>query len=156
MARWADFQAQVPAMAEAGHRALFKTGAGEGFLVTVSADEPPRIHPVNIGIVDGRLLVFVQARSGKTKDLLSDGRYALHAMQDPTEPHEFLVRGRAQQVTDDTLRAAAVAVWPFNPGDDYPLFELDVAHALYGERGSPDDWPPQYTSWKDRATIRAN
>ena len=135
-------------MAEAGRRALDRSGAWDGMFVSVRDDQSPRIHPVNVGIVHGRLLVFVQATSGKARDLREDGRYALHAMQNPAEPHEFLVRGRAVAVTDAALRADAVAVWPFHPGDEYPLFELDIEHALFGERASPDDWPPVYTSWK--------
>ena len=148
MASWAEFEREAPEEAEAGRSTFFRTDAGEGMLATVRNDEPPRMHPVNVGIVDGRLLVFVQAKSGKTRDLLEDGRYALHAMQDPAEPHEFLVRGRARHVTDAALRAKAVADWPFHPGEDYPLFELLIEHALFGKRGSPDDWPPRYESWK--------
>ena len=113
--------------------------AGEGL---------PRTHPVNVGIVDDRLLVFVQSSSAKAKGLLEDGRYSLHAFQDPAVPHEFLLRGRASLIADGEARDRAVAVWPFTPGDDYPLFELAISHALFGERGDPDQWPPRYTSWR--------
>ena len=117
-------------------------------LATVSGVGLPRIHPVNVGIVDGRLLVFVQEWSAKTKDLRADGRYALHAVQDPAEPHEFAVRGRSRLVEDPDVRAKAISVWAFTPKDDYPLFELDIAHALLGSRPTPDDWPPKYMSYR--------
>jgi hypothetical protein len=103
--------------------------------------------------VDGRLLVFVQQRSAKTRDLEADGRYALHAHLDPAIPHELLLRGRALAVTDGDLRARAAAVWPFAPDDSYPLFELQIDHALLGERASADDWPPRYTSWRSRPSA---
>lgn len=117
-------------------------------LATVDGEGLPHIHPVNVGIVDGRLLVFVQDWSAKTKDLQADGRYALHAMQDPAEPHEFVVRGRARVVKDSDLRAKALAEWPFTPGADYPLFELGVEHALFRSRMNPSDWSSKYRSWR--------
>jgi hypothetical protein len=135
-------------MARLGQEVLYRSGDGEGFLATLRGDGLPRLHVVNVAIVGGHLLVFVQDRSAKTRDLLEDGRYALHGMQDPAVPHEFLVRGRARLVIDPTLRAEAIAVWPFRPSDDYPLFELEIEHALLGFRPTADDWPPRYTSWR--------
>jgi hypothetical protein len=147
MATWDMLQAWAPDIADRGRALLFRTGVGEGLFTTVAGAGLPRTHPVNIGLVDGRLLVFVQGGSAKARDLIADGRYALHAHQDPVVPHEFLLRGRSALVTDEGLRNRAAASWPFTAGDDYPLFELDIEHALFGERGDPDAWPPLYTSW---------
>jgi hypothetical protein len=148
MASWSRLATEAPHLAEVGEGLLNRTGAGEGLLTTIAGEGLPRTHPVNVGIVDGRLLVFVQEKSAKTRELESDGRYALHAHQDPAVPHEFLLRGRAVRVTDADLRARAMAVWPFTPDESYPLFELEIEHALLGERATADDWPPQYTSWR--------
>jgi dipeptidyl aminopeptidase/acylaminoacyl peptidase len=150
---WDELERSAPELAERGRALLFRTGTGEGLLTTVTGDGLPRTHPVNIGIVDGRLMVFVQGGSAKARDLVADGRYALHAHQDPAVPHEFLLRGRATPVTDKGTRDRAASVWPFSPGDDYPLFELGIEHALFGERADPDAWPPRYTSWRPRATA---
>jgi Pyridoxamine 5'-phosphate oxidase len=150
VASWSELEREAPELAAGGRAALYRSGQGEGLLATVSGDGLPRIHPVNVGIVDGRLLVFVQEWSAKTKDLQADGRYALHAVQDPAEPHEFAVRGRARLVEDPDVRSRAIGEWPFTPRPDYPLFELDIAHALLGSRASPDDWPPKYVSWRSR------
>ncbi len=147
MTSWSDFEAAAPEIAERGRALLFRSGAGEAFLSTVAGDEPPRTHPVNVGIVDGRLLTFVKVGSPKARDLATDGRYALHAHQDPAVPHEFLVRGRAVPITDEAARTRAAEVWPFTPSPEYGLVELQVEHALFGERGDPDAWPPIYTSW---------
>jgi hypothetical protein len=148
VASWADFETGAADMAREGRAVLYRSGEGEGMLATLRGEGLPRIHVVNVAIVSGRLLVFVQDRSAKTRDLLDDGRYALHGMQDPAVPHEFLVRGRARLMTDPALRAEAKAVWPFTPSDDYPLFELEIEHALLGFRASADDWPPRYSAWR--------
>jgi hypothetical protein len=127
---------------------LYRRGDGEGFLATVAATGTPRIHPLNVGVRDGRLLLFVQDRSAKARDLEANPRYALHAHMDATEPHEFLVRGHARPVTDAAVRAAAASDWFFAVSDAYPLYELLIEHALLGERASANDWPPRYRSWR--------
>ncbi len=148
MSDWASFAAADPGLAEAGRRLLERPGHGSGLLASVRDDLPPRINPVSVAIVGGRLLVFVIIGSAKDRDLLEDGRYALHAHQDPAVPHEFGVRGRAVEIADAAARAEAIAAWSFEADDDYRLFELDIEHALLGERASADDWPPVYRSWR--------
>ena len=148
MPSWNDLAKGSPAIADAGRRLIERSGIGEGLLATVRGDAPPRIHPVNVRIVDGRLLTFVIVGSAKAGDLLADGRYALHAHQDPAVPHEFLVRGHATEVRDAGLRSTAAGEWPFEVDDGYTLYELSIDHAVFGERASADDWPPVYTSWR--------
>ena len=148
MATWSDFATASPEVAARGQQLFERTGAGEAMLASVRGDLPPRIHPINVAIVDGKLLAFLIVGSAKLADLAADGRYALHAHQDPAVPHEFQVRGRAHEVRDRELRTAAAAVWPFEADDGYKLFEFGVEHAMFGERGSADDWPPVYTSWR--------
>jgi hypothetical protein len=147
MADWATFAAEEPQLAKSGLALLYQRGDGEGFLATVAASGTPRIHPLNVGVVDGRLLVFVQAHSSKARDLAANPRYALHAHQDPATPDEFLVRGTARLITDDAVRSAAAGQWFFTVSDDYPLYELGLDHVLLGER-SADEWPPRYRSWR--------
>jgi hypothetical protein len=145
---WAAFAAASPVIAGRGRALLERSGIGEGLLATVRGDAPPRIHPVHVRIVDGRLLTFVIVGSAKARDLARDGRYALHAHQDPAAPHEFQVRGRALAVTDASTRAAAAREWSFEVDDGYVLYELSIDHAVLGDRPSADDWPPVYTSWR--------
>jgi hypothetical protein len=145
---WAEFMRHEPEMAAKGRELLYQRGDGEGFLVTVKGDGLPRVHPVNVGVIGDRLLTFVQDRSAKARDLESDGRYALHAHQDPMQPHEFLVRGRANLVLDPIVRAEAAREWFFTVSDAYPLYELSIEHAILGERGSQDEWPPRYRPWR--------
>jgi hypothetical protein len=151
MVAWDDFATAAPELAAKGRRLFERRGDGEALLATVRGDNPPRIHPVNVAIVGGRLLAFVIVGSAKVADLAGDGRYALHAHQDPAEPHEFQVRGRAREVTDAATRAAVAGAWAFGVDDGYRLFEFGIEHAVFGERASADDWPPVYTSWRARA-----
>ena len=152
MASWSDFAVAAPDIAAEGRRLIHARGDGEALLATVRGDDLPRIHPVNVAIVDGRLYAFIIARSPKRVDLELDGRYALHTHQDPAAPSEVALRGRARSVTDERERAAAAASWAFAVDDGYALFEFDIEIALLGARPTADDWPPRYSSWKDAPT----
>ena len=134
-------------MAAKGLAILHQRGDGEGFLTTVAGNGTPRIHPLNVGVRDGRLLVFVQAHSAKARDLETNPHYALHAHLDPEHPDEFMVRGQARRVPDPAVREAAAGDWFFTVSDAYPLYELRIEHALLGERGATE-WPPRYRSWR--------
>jgi pyridoxamine 5'-phosphate oxidase-like protein len=153
MTTWNDVAAGAPELAAAGRVLLERSGIGEGLLATVRDDGPPRIHPVHIRIVGGRLLTFVIVGSAKAGDLAADGRYALHAHQDPAEPHEFLVRGRAVPVTEPDRRAEAAAEWSFEIDEGNVLYALSIEHAVLGHRPTADDWPPIYSSWRPAATT---
>jgi general stress protein 26 len=148
MESWEAFARAEPDQAARGRKLLYQRGDGEAFLTTVAANGTPRIHPLNVGVRDGRLLVFVQAHSAKARDLESNQHYALHAHQDAEHPHEFMVRGQARLVTDPALRAAAAADWFYTVSEAYPLYELLIEHALLGERETASDWPPRYRSWR--------
>jgi len=145
---WADFAAAAPDLADRGRRLLERTGHGSALLATVRDDLPPRINPISLAVIDGHLVAYLIVGSAKMADLDADGRYALHAHQDPAEPHEFLVRGRARLVTDQGLVTRAAAGWYFTVDDGYRLYEFSIDHAVFGERADPDGWPPVYTSWR--------
>jgi len=143
--RWSDFETEAPELAAEGRRLLYARGDGEALLVTVRRNDLPRVHPVNVGVVDGGLYVFLLP-SPKRTDLEQDGRYALHTHQDPATPDEFSVRGRAAVAADQDVRARVADAWPFEVDDTYLLVELSVEHAIVGLRGA-DEWPPRYRRW---------
>lgn len=151
MASWNDFRDSAPALAAEGWRIFDRGGTAEAFLATVRGTEAPRIHPIYIGAVEGRLYAFVSGR--KRSDLERDGRFALHAHQDPASPSEFSLRGRARSVTDSAERAAVAASWSFEPDASYGLFELSLDEAILGTRDGPDAWPPVYSRWRSNAAA---
>jgi hypothetical protein len=150
MATWAEFAAAAPDIAVEARRLIYARGDGEALLATVRADDLPRIHPVNVAIVDERLYAFVIARSPKRLDLELDGRYALHTHQDPIAPAEVGLRGRARLVDDEVERGKVAAGWAFGVDDSYTLFEFSIESALLGARATADEWPPRYSSWPSR------
>lgn len=155
MASWAEFAERAPTMAAAGRGLIYRTeigrtdDIGRALLATVRGAELPRIHPITVAVAADRLVAFIIVDSPKANDLGQDGRYALHAHQDPTVPHEFVVRGRAMAIEEGPIRQAIAATWSFEVDDTYRLFEFLIEHAVYGERASPRDWPPRYTAWRD-------
>jgi hypothetical protein len=145
MVSWADFEAADPELASIGRRLLFRGDHGEALLATVRDGLAPRVHPIGVGIVDGRLVAFINA-SPKRRDLEADGRYALHNHIDLEVPEEVQVRGRALRV-GDSFRSVVAGQWYFTPDDSYDLFEFTIDSVLVGLRGSGDEWPPRYRSW---------
>jgi hypothetical protein len=145
MATWADFEDGAPELAAEGRRLLYARGDAEALLATVRDDEPPRIHPINVGIVEQRLYAFL-LRSPKRGDLEHDGRFALHTHQDPAAPDAFSVRGRAERIDDPAARSAVAAEWYFAIDETYHLFEFSIETALLGQR-TADEWPPRYSRW---------
>ena len=146
MVTWADLNAAAPDIAAVGRDLIYRGAAGEALIATVRGNEPPRIHPINVEIVDDRLYAFI-GKSPKQRDLRTDGRYALHTHQDPAVPREFMVRGRASLIDAADVRSAVAGQWSFEPDDTYDLFEFSIESALLGLRDDADEWPPRYSSW---------
>jgi hypothetical protein len=149
MLTWADFKAAAPELATEGERLFYRDGIGQALLATVRGDDPPRIHPIYLGVVEGRLYGFI-LRSPKLQDLEQDGRFALHTHQDPAAPSEFSVRGRAQPVPDEAVRSAVAAGWSFEVDETYGLVEFRIESALLGRRSNADEWPPRYRPGQPR------
>lgn len=146
MVTWSEFEAAAPSLAKQACRLFYRTETGEALLATVRGDGLPRIHPIYLAVVEGRLVAFITS-SAKAVDLATDGRFALHNHQDPSTPDEVQLRGRVRSVDDAATRARFADAWYFETTEEYRLFEFMIEHALLGERG-PNDWPPRYTSWK--------
>lgn len=145
MVDWSEFAIAAPDLAARGRRLIERTGEGRAFLATVRDPAPPRIHPITVGIADGQLLAFLIVGSAKVADLAANGRYALHAHQDPAEPHEFLVRGHASEITDPERRAAVAARWAFT---------ADVATGSLRSRSSMPCSASEATRMRGRPSTR--
>ncbi len=93
MATWEEFARAEPAMAAQGERLLLLGpppepveggfAGGLAYLATVRRDGGPRIHPISPVLHAGRLYAFVLKVSPKQRDLLDNGRYALHSWPSP-------------------------------------------------------------------------
>jgi hypothetical protein len=155
MTSWGEFQAAAPDIAAEGRRLMDARGHGSVLLATVRGDAPPRIHPISVAIVDGRLYAFIIVGAAKHTDLAEDGRYAVHTHQDPEAPSELMLRGHSRLVDDPGVRAGVAAGWTFEADDGYSLFEFDIEQAVLGVRETADEWPPRYRSWRSGSTASA-
>lgn len=152
MATWSEFEQADQEMATAGRKLMYQHGIGLGYLATVRKDGGPRVHPF-CPIQTGGGLYALVVSSPKQRDLLRDGRYALHTFSSADRDDEFYLTGRAlhreQRELADVVRAAFIATGGHSTNDEM-LFELDIEHALlatYKKRGEPNNWPPIYTKW---------
>jgi len=148
---WSDLATAHPAIAEAGKRLLQPWGEGVAYLATVRKDGGPRVHPVMPVLAEGRLFVFVVRMSHKYRDLLRDGRYALHSAAAPENGEEFYITGPAREVEAADARAVVTAASGGRLGlhDFEALFELAIDRALHTKWenwGTVSAWP-SYTKW---------
>jgi hypothetical protein len=143
-ASWSTFAGAAGDIAAAGAHHLDRS-EGAALLATVRGSAAPRLHPVTVGIVGDGLYVFL-LDSAKRRDLVEDGRFALHAHQDMAAPDEFSVRGRASLIPEGDLRERVAEGWYFEVDDTYWLFELRLETAILGQRAA-DEWPPRYQRW---------
>jgi len=102
---------------------------------------------VIVGFVGDRLVTVALDKSAKLRELRDDGRFALHAHQDPAVPNEVVIRGRTVELTGDE-RAQAIAGWAFDVAEADGVFDLRPAQVTLGERADADAWPPVYRSWR--------
>jgi len=153
MGSWDEFAQAEPEMATLGLKQLKKFGLA--YLATVRRDGAPRVHPVCPIIAGGRLFVATAPDSPKRLDLLRDGRYVLHMLPGKDE-EEFLVRGRAQLVTDPGTRAMVVEATTgdgLNVKPEEWLFEYHVEEAAtthWENVGKPDTRPIR-RKWRAQA-----
>jgi len=144
VARWEEFEAEVPALAAFGSERLSTPPA---YLATVRARGGPRVHPVTPVIGGGRLFVFMEPTSPKGRDLTDRGWYALHNGVPDTQGSggEFWVSGSAALVLDPATRRVATEAARYAPADRYVLFELSVNEARCNGYG--DITLPEPTRW---------
>jgi hypothetical protein len=149
MKRWSEFAAERPDMAEAGRALIYQFRVGLGYLATVRKNGAPRVHPVCPVIANGGLYVFIGNRSPKLRDLLRDGRYALHSFPNPQVDDEFTVSGRAAPIDDAAVRQIVYDTYTATGAftSDDTLFELLFDRALHAKYGPRPSWPPAYTRW---------
>ena len=152
---WDDLAAADPALAAAARSLLERSGTGEGLLASVRGDQPPRIHPVNVAIVDGRLLTVVLA--GSAKAATSSPTAATRSTPTRTPPSRTSSSSGAAR---SRSRIPPSAPAPSRAGPSTSprtptSWSSRIDHALLGERADPDAWPPVYRSVRPpaRSTV---
>jgi hypothetical protein len=154
VATWDEFSNAEPALATRGKQLLLiqdpdaPNEGGLGYLATVRADGGPRVHPISPAIHDGRLYAFILRTSPKRRDLLRDGRYALHSWPLPFEAdsfndEEFYLTGTSRLIEDERVRARIAKAVGDNP-ETGEVFELDIERVLHKSR---PDGKLTYTKW---------
>lgn len=151
MTTWADMAQAMPELDEAGRRLLKGDATVASYLATVRKDGGPRVHPVMPVLASGSLYVFVVNLGWKYRDLLRDGRYALHSSPAEQDGEEFYVTGPARHVASLDTRAAVRAACDNRLGghDFEALFEFEierVLHTRWANWGQQGTWPT-FTKW---------
>ena len=78
---WAELAQIEPELTAAGQRLLsVDDGPLQAFLATTAPDGGPRLHPVFPVLADGELWLFIVNLSPKYRDLVRNGRFALHSL----------------------------------------------------------------------------
>ena len=155
VAAWYDFERSSPALAARGRAMLYNFGVPLGYLATVRPDGGPRVHPFCPILHASRLFGLI-GPSPKQRDLLRDGRYAIHSFPLPDGDDEFYLTGTAvvrdEVALREAVRTSYLATGGGSDGSER-LFEFDIEHVLlttYKKRGEPDNWPPRYEKWHAR------
>ena len=150
--RWSEFEGVAPEMADAGKGLFTQFGIGLAYLATIRSDGGPRLHPVCPLIAEGGLFAFL-IPSPKARDLLRDGRFAMHAFPPEQMDDEFCITGTVRAIGAGMLRDALAELHTAKVEDGHLLFEFDVATAMLARYRFRGDWPPTYTVW--RAPVSA-
>lgn len=105
------------------------------YLATMRRDGRPRAHPVTPIIGEGRMFIFLEPSSPRTRDLIENPDFCLHcAMSDSSgSSGEFQTTGVAVKCEDENVRALAESVCNFRPSVRSILFELCITDALSTE-----------------------
>ncbi|KAA9158234.1 pyridoxamine 5'-phosphate oxidase family protein [Amycolatopsis acidicola] len=121
MANWQEFSTQAPDLAREV-RARFEAHATH-VLATLRRDGSPRVSGIEVDYAGAELMAGSMLDARKARDLLRDGRFALHAHPGPAG--DAKISGVAVEVTD---QAEIEAV----QGDSSPcnLFRLELREAV--------------------------
>jgi hypothetical protein len=133
MATWSEFAHAAPALAGAIRSALHQYGSGLGYLATIRPDGGPRLHPVSPVVAEDGLYACL-LDTPKRRDLVRDGRYALHSYPPDDSDDEACVRGSARRVTDPAVIRRVSAQARATPRVDWWLFEFEVQVAYVVRR----------------------
>jgi hypothetical protein len=153
MVSWSQFEAGARQIADAGRKLIHQHGIGLAYLATLRKDGAPRLHPICPTVFEGGLYALI-GPTHKRRDLLRDGRFALHSFPCAEVDDEFLVMGRARMIDDESLRSRVLADLKskgMTSTEDEWLFEFQIDRAMHAAYNGPHGtWPPKYAVWTER------
>ncbi|HLJ69203.1 MAG TPA: pyridoxamine 5'-phosphate oxidase family protein [Chloroflexota bacterium] len=135
MARWSEVEAAEPDFA-ARVRRRFETHR-HSTLATLRKDGSPRISGIEVGFVDGDVILGMMADSLKAGDLRRDSRLALHSPSDdpPEDPEE-------QNTWPGDAKLAGKAIEQPNaehPAEPSGRFSVELTEVVLTYVGTPPD-----------------
>ncbi|SDO63709.1 pyridoxamine 5'-phosphate oxidase family protein [Actinacidiphila guanduensis] len=126
MATWQQFAHEAPELA-ADVRARFEA-AKSHVLASLRKDGSPRVSGTEVTFSGPDLWIGSMLHAVKARDLIRDGRCALHAHpQDAAEPGDAKVAGTAVEVVGEQREGYLTGAEP--PGD-FHLFLIDLHEAV--------------------------
>jgi hypothetical protein len=137
MSTWAEFEAEAPGLARDA-RAYLDAHVHKT-LATIRRDGAPRISGTECIFAEGQLWFGSMPQAVKARDLLRDGRFALHSGSDdpPGWKGDAKIAGRAVEVTDPQVLERVVG--DGKPPGPMHLFRADVTEVAVVEMGEPAD-----------------
>lgn len=128
MPTWAEFENEAPDLARAV-RARFAAGK-HATMATLRKDGGPRISGTEVEFADGEVWLGSMAGAVKARDLLRDGRVAIHS---PTaEPAEDGTSWAGEAKLAGTAHAVP-------NGDATHRFRIDISEVVLTRLGDPAD-----------------
>ncbi|MFC9994951.1 pyridoxamine 5'-phosphate oxidase family protein [Nocardia sp. NPDC127526] len=127
---WAEFERAAPDLAAQVGAAFGRFGFG--LAGTIRRDGTPRVSPVEIHFVRGRLMLAVIAETRKARDLARDPRILIRTpVTDAATPEsESTLRGRVRPAADPAQRAATAAAIEtrsgWRPQESWRFFAVDL------------------------------
>jgi hypothetical protein len=152
---WAELLSDRPDLAKPGRALLYQHGVGLAFLATVRSDGGPRLHPMCPLLTDCEMFAFV-IPSPKQRDLMRDGRYAVHSFPRPDNEDAFFVTGTARLVDEQATRSTLArqfveersAFSAPEPVEEDLLFSFSIETCLLTVTTGHGDPRPRHTIWR--------
>ena len=160
MLSWSEFERQAAEFAGPVAQLLYQHGVGLSYLATVDALGGPRVHPV-CPLLDGTGLYLFVIPSPKQRDLLRDGRFALHSFPTDDDEDAAYLTGRAVPVQDAAIRNRLADQFVAErrqlavpaPEPDHLLVELLVDRCLLTKSTTHGDLSPSKRVWRPSAPV---
>ena len=154
MATWTELDSAAPDLAAAGRTLLLNCAPewGIGLLGTLRSDGSPRIGPLCVYILDGRLYITVEGH--KERDLVRDGRYFLHSYWGEGQD-EFALSGRAQPPVDQHRRDQLVPLAPrIRHSPVIRELSIATAHSVTYKNFPRPDMYAEVIAWRAGEPVR--